>query len=163
MPCGQCQLATEICCETMQQFRVYSKEQLKASTKVCCPQLVSFPELGNGAGQWHLQMFCSTSKCTSSRGTASPLGPKGSSGHANHSQVSDLPTRAPLSPPGMTLARHGPPNFRFCAPLFIKTCDIWPLSLSQSMVLGKEFFLCNSLHGHSLFLSLSLSLLLLFP
>lgn len=42
--CGQCWLIPEISCMAEQQFRVYGKAQLKASTKVCCPQPVSlFP------------------------------------------------------------------------------------------------------------------------
>lgn len=43
------------------------------------------------------------------------------------------------------------------APLFIKTCSIQALSSSQSMVLGKEFFLWNSPCALSLLLSLSFS------
>lgn len=70
-----------------------------------------------------------------------------------------FPTRGLLSPPGVTLEWHRFLNFRPRASLFVQLVVFSP-SLSQSMVLGKEFLLCKSLHALSFFFSF-LSLLFL--
>lgn len=111
--------------------------------------------LGNRAAPRHPPLvicpWAATPKCTPSRGTASPCGAQRILRPRSPFQVSTfLPHRVLLSPRG-TPARVW--SFRLCVPLFRKTGPIQPLSLSQSTVWGKEFFLCNSLCMLLLFLS----------
>ena len=101
------------------------------------------------------QRSCAISpKCISMRGTAPHhatlriFRPRLPAPRSPHS----FPTVAPLSMPGVSLAMLQTSETSGCAPLFIKTCGIQPLSPFQLMVLG-EFLLCNSLCILSLFLS----------